>query len=361
MSKTLTLFAAVVALVTIAVTGSARAGAAQEPSTPIDTPGPAAGLGSGPGLGSRRSAPKPADRSGAFIYRKGRYIPLDGLPGTPTGHVGLNNRGRIVGGHAVDESTLLRGFVRGERGDYESFDAAPGAPDRLTTPFDINDRGTTVGAYAVGSVAAPESAAYHGFLRRPDGGVETVDVPRAQATLASGIDDRGTVVGTYADADGERHGFMRDARRRVTTIDPPGPAANGWAFDINDLGRIVGFYTDANGTYHGYLYHGGQFTQLDPPQAAGNRGGFGATAPLGINNRGQVVGQYVDADGLLHGYLWEPERGFRTIDPPRGARNSCADIPNVGRVCGTVAADINDRGEIVLPSPGAFFKGDGPN
>jgi hypothetical protein len=31
----------------------------------------------------------------------------------------------------------------------------------------------------------------------------------------------------------------------------------------------------------------------------------------------------------------------------------------VGRVCGTVAADINDRGQILLPAPGSLFKGDG--
>jgi hypothetical protein len=31
-------------------------------------------------------------------------------------------------------------------------------------------------------------------------------------------------------------------------------------------------------------------------------------------------------------------------------------VPDVGRVCGTVAADINDRGEILLPAPGGLRK-----
>jgi hypothetical protein len=100
----------------------------------------------------------------------------------------------------------------------------------------------------------------------------------------------------------------------------------------------------------------GTFTRIDPPDAA-DVVGFAATAPLGINNRGQVVGQYVDAVGVLHGYLSEQGRGFRTIDPPGGAGSFCAEVPNVGRVCGTVAADINDRGQILLPAPGAFTKG----
>ena len=150
----------------------------------------------------------------------------------------------------------------------------------------------------------------------------------------------------------------------VTPIDPPdanqdATFGNIAASDINDQGQIVGYYPDASGTFHGFLYHKGQFTDLDPPQTAGNRNGFGASAPFGINNRGQVVGQYVDADGVLYGYLWERKRGFETIDPPGGVANFCAAAP-IGRGCGTVAADINDRGQILLPGPGLFTKGDGP-
>jgi hypothetical protein len=35
-------------------------------------------------------------------------------------------------------------------------------------------------------------------------------------------------------------------------------------------------------------------------------------------------------------------------------------VPNVGRVCGTVAADINDRSEILPPAPGDRYKGRPP-
>jgi probable HAF family extracellular repeat protein len=370
------------ALASLAVAASAPDGSAAELAS-VEAPGAGSilGVGSdsilgvGPGssaddqgrplLASRRKAREPAEPSGAFIYRKGKYRPLDGVAGAPlTAHVGLNNRGRIVGSYPVDGSTLLRGFVRIGRGDYEGFDAAPGAPDRVTTPFDINDRGAIAGAYAVGSAAAPESVVFHGFLRKPSGAVITVDVPGASATGASGINNRGAVVGTYEDSRGKGHGFLL-RRGMVTPIDPPDASqdatfGNISASDINDQGEIVGVYPDASGTFHGFLYHKGQFTQLDPPQVAGNRNGFGASAPFGINNRGQVVGQYVDAEGVLHGYLWERKRGFETIDPPGGAANSCGEIPNVGRVCGTVAADINDRGQILLPAPGGFFKGDGP-
>jgi hypothetical protein len=372
--------AVILALASLAVAASAPAGSAAGLAS-VEAPlagsilggdtdgslavGPESG-GRDPGRplpGSRRTAREPAVPSGAFIYRNGRYRPLDGAPGAPvTAHVGLDNRGRIVGSYPVDGSTLLRGFVRNGRGNYEGFDAARGAPDRLTTPFDINDRGQVAGVYAVGSAAAPESAVFHGFVRSPGGAVTTVDVPGASITSLSGINNRGAVVGAYVDSRGRSHGLLLE-RGALTPIDPPKAAnlypggANIQAFDINDHDQIVGFYPDREGTFHGFLYDRGKFTELDPRRAAGNRNGFGASAAFGINNRGQVVGQYVDREGVLHGYLWERKRGFRTIDPP--AANSCGEIPNVGRVCGTVAADISDRGQILLPAPGGFFKGDG--
>jgi probable HAF family extracellular repeat protein len=70
-------------------------------------------------------------------------------------------------------------------------------------------------------------------------------------------------------ADGREHGFLLE-RGKMTVIDhpdaPEDPAAtNTAATDLNDRGQIVGFYADANGTYHGYRYDKGRFTRIDPP------------------------------------------------------------------------------------------------
>jgi hypothetical protein len=97
-----------------------------------------------------------------------------------------------------------------------------------------------------------------------------------------------------------------------------------------------------------------------PPHPTRHRGQLDY-AHVAIDNCGQVVGQYVDAAGVLYGYLWEQGRGFRTIDTPLRAGNVCAEVPDVGRVCGTVAADINDRGEILLPALGGRYKGRPPS
>jgi probable HAF family extracellular repeat protein len=307
-------------------------------------------LGSGPGSESGRNAGKLTSPSGAFVSRKREYTPLDTVPGYPiTSHNGFNNRGQIVGAYLVDAAPTIRGFLRDDRGEYKRVDV-PGAAG--TFPFDINDRGTLVGSYSRDLVDL------HGFLRRPNGAVTTVDVPGASGTVASGVSNRGAVVGCYLDEDGSPHGFLLE-RGRVTEIVPPGAnedvtGCSIQAFDVNDRNQVVGFYPDAQGTFHGFLYHNGRFTTIDPPGASdsGRSGacdgmGFAASAAFGIDNHGRVVGQYVDADGVLHGYLWQRKRGFRTIDPPRGG--------------GTVAADINDRRQILLPAPApvGLHKADG--
>ena len=111
--------------------------------------------------------------------------------------------------------------------------------------------------------------------------------------------------------------------------------------DINDRGELTGGYQDAQQRTHGFRLRKGVFTTIDPPGAVDVPGspGFAATAPFGINNRGQVVGQYADARGL-HAYLLD-DGVYRTIDPPAGP--------------GTTAADINDRGQIVVPGPRGLF------
>jgi probable HAF family extracellular repeat protein len=343
--------AAIAATVLAALALAASSAAAAEPApAPVETLAPADLVGSGLGSEANRQNPAAADPSGAFVYRKGRYTPLDTVPGYPiTSHNGFNNRGQIVGSYLVDGAQTIRGFLRDKRGDYRRIDV-PGAAG--TIPFDINDRGTLVGIYSRDLVGL------HGFLRRPNGGITTVDVPGASSTVASGVNNRGSVVGCYLDGDGSPHGFLLE-RGILTAIDPPGANedvtdCNIQAFDVNDRNQIVGFYPDAQGTFHGFLYRDGRFTTIDHPDASDSARsgacdgmGFAASAAFGIDNHGGVVGQYVDAAGVLHGYLWQRKRGFTTIDPPRGG--------------GTVAADINDRRQILLPAPApvGLSKGDG--
>jgi probable HAF family extracellular repeat protein len=100
-----------------------------------------------------------------------------------------------------------------------------------------------VGAYTDVSNARPITP-LRGFLLE-DGVFTRIDVPGATETLPQGINDRGQIVGAYADAEGTIHGFLLD-KGVLTTIDVPG-ALNTGANDINERGQIVGFFLDDAG------------------------------------------------------------------------------------------------------------------
>ena len=90
-------------------------------------------------------------------------------------------------------------------------------------------------------------------------------------------------MGYYLDAGGTLHGFLRDKKGVVTTIDHPDAPLGTVALDINNRGQIVGAYVDAEETAHGFLLDKGVFTTIDPPGAS-------FTEAAGINGRGQIVG-----------------------------------------------------------------------
>jgi hypothetical protein len=83
----------------------------------------------------------PADPSGAFLLRDGRFTPLGPVPGAAgSGHVNLDNRGQVVGFYRDDQG-VFRSFVKDRRGRVTTF-AVPGAAATLAAG--INDHGQVV-------------------------------------------------------------------------------------------------------------------------------------------------------------------------------------------------------------------------
>jgi probable HAF family extracellular repeat protein len=336
----LAMIAAVAALPLLAVAAAASAEVAATPAqSPPDGMHSSFGTRLGPGIAGR---PRPlGTASGNLLLDNGVLTPLADVPGAAmTAYFGTNNRGEFAGAYAdaVTATPQFHGFLRDQRGRFTRLDP-PGAVQ--TFPFGLNDRGRVAGGYV------DAGGAGHGFAWNPGGAFTTFDVPGATITQSFAVNNRDQIVGVYVDASGVRHGFIRTGRS-IATIDVPGAIASG-AFDLNDRGEIVGGYSDAQGRTHGFRLRDGVFTTIDhpggrdtlcpgPPGCRADLPGFAASAPLGINNRGQVVGQYADAQGL-HAYLLD-HGAYTTIDPPGGT---------------TVAADIIDRGEIVLPGPLGLF------
>ena len=94
------------------------------------------------------------------------------------------------------------------------------------------------------------------------------------------------------------------------TIDGPAAVGYTYASGINDRGQVVGYYGDGSG-FHGFVRSadGKSFTTLDDPA-----GVFGTTAGTGINARGQIVGIYSDASGNVHGFVATPRCSRSGID-----------------------------------------------
>ena len=104
---------------------------------------------------------------------------------------------------------------------------------------------------------------YHGVVLE-NGELRQYDFPGAVETFLYGISDStGALTGNMIDASGIRRGFSGD-----TIVALPGASAT-YADFVNAIGRMVGSYVDADGIYHPYMRNpDGRFISLDLPNAA---------------------------------------------------------------------------------------------
>ena len=88
---------------------------------------------------------------------------------------------------------------------------------------------------------------YHGVVLE-DGVLRQYDFPDAVETEIYGISDAtGALTGNFVDASGVRRGFSGD-----TIVEVPG-ASTTYSDFVSWVGHIVGSYADAEGTYHAYM------------------------------------------------------------------------------------------------------------
>ena len=120
----------------------------------------------------------------------------------------VNADGVVAGVYSVCfyacATTNAGGFVRSPQGVFTLFNP-PGTivtslvPHRvlggvpLTTPhrLSINQAGTITGSYV------DAEGAQHGFVRNPYGTITSFDPPRGKQTTATSINDSGVITGTY--------------------------------------------------------------------------------------------------------------------------------------------------------------------
>jgi probable HAF family extracellular repeat protein len=177
----------------------------------------------------------------------------------------------------------------------------PGAT--LTNAQGVNHQGDVVGTFI------DAAGQQHGFLRS-GGQYRTIDFPGARATFARGINDAGDVVGTYQ-RQGETggvpaHGFLLTRRGGLLAVDYPGHLNTIPQRILND-GTILGCYhdTDTMGTMHGMMFHRG-FSATEMSMSMHN----GATPDAEY-----VIGLFMDTDGRNKAYVMDGDK-FSTLEVP---------------------------------------------
>jgi hypothetical protein len=128
-----------------------------------------------------------------------------------------------------------------------------------------------------------------------------------QGTTVAGINQLGMIAGSYYDANNVSHSFLRDAKGKLVTFDPPGTASvyypdfNGsGALVVSNLGAVGGYFVDANLVVHAYVrYPNGEFLTFDWPGActASQTTGCHGSGVWNINTFGEAVGPYEDTSG----------------------------------------------------------------
>ena len=169
-----------------------------------------------------------------------------------------------------------------------------------------------------------------GFIRDRNHNITILNFPRADGTMALGINDLGHVVGQYwgiAFGQGLQrfHGFIWK-NGVYTTIDAPfSEAMHTTLSGINNAGQIIGTYLhhrprspDIN-DYDGevaFVYDNGSFTKLDFPGAQIPFCCGAQTFPMDINNLGQIVGSTYSNEGKLQFFLFDDGTYFRITGLP---------------------------------------------
>jgi hypothetical protein len=156
------------------------------------------------------------------------------------------------------------------------------------------------------------------------------DITGAANYFVPGINDKGTVVGSWDPAGGPppRLGFIRSPNGHTITpvLDPNDTDSFTILRAINNKGVIAGFY--GLNVAHGFLLDDGLFVPVDFPGALD-------TALRGINNHGDLSGTYDTAPNADQIGFIIPRRGAEiTFGPPPGGS-------------GLVVGKINDRREVV--------------
>jgi probable HAF family extracellular repeat protein len=211
--------------------------------------------------------------------------------------VGVTNNGLIVGTAAknassastIDTSTSTAGpYTSFHPGTFTNTAAAAVSPSGLLAGTYTSGSKTVGFTYQLGATAPSGSVA-----------VKTITPPSSTDTEPLAISNNGSYVTGYyyAPTVQDQIGFLYNGTT-TTTLSVPTAAGTSPA-GVNDSGTVVGTYINAQSNTVGFVYSNGSFTDLNVP-------GSPETNPVAINDSGEIVGYDYDASGDTFGFTYNP-------------------------------------------------------
>jgi hypothetical protein len=177
----------------------------------------------------------------------------------PTVVTGLNASGTVVGYFSVDGASV--GFLHHPDGFRATFAVPDGPGYGPSFNFDtiaesVNANGTIAGWY-LNCMDFCTTTSTGGFVYSPPGVFTLFNPPGTLLTLPRpgfvndggsllvphrvSINQDGSIAGSYTDAEGAQHGFVRNPYGTITSFDPP-RGNQTTVTSINDAGVTAGFY-----------------------------------------------------------------------------------------------------------------------
>ena len=198
----------------------------------------------------------------------------------------LGNNG-VAAGHYQDSDGLYHGVIL-ENGELRQYDF-PGAVE--TEIYGISD---ATGALTGNFIDASG-------VRRGFSGDTVVEGPGASETYADFVSWTGHIVGSYADAAGTYHAYMRGATGRFLSIDLPAALNLEYFFlhGLNESRTVVGRAKEVGDVPRTYAGNPLNLKELRFPGSVSTEG-------WNINQDGSVVGHYDSPDGRRHGFIARP-------------------------------------------------------
>jgi hypothetical protein len=231
---------------------------------------------------------------------------------TPEGFsrlTGINNAGDVVGVTITGNP-----FVTPASGGPRLIQLPPHGP--ASGWAGINDLGQIVGSFrGPGSISGPfaQFIGASGFIYT-DGTLTQLNVPGAESTYPTAINDKGVVAG-YAFTPSFYQGFTYS--NGVYTIVNAGPPSTDFGtriYGINNAGDLVGLYESAAATIQAFIVHDGVTTLFDVPGFESVLYDNPGTEAFDVNNRGQIVGWAQQGiEGVVRGFI-ETSGTFDLLD-----------------------------------------------